>query len=41
MFKRASFHSIEGNDEGTIQARYEWAVKVKNSDEFSQELRFH
>ncbi|CEI95009.1 hypothetical protein RMCBS344292_09210 [Rhizopus microsporus] len=27
-FKRAAFHSLKRNDEGAIEARYEWAKKI-------------
>ena len=31
-FKRAAFHSLKRNDEGVIEARYEWAKKIVESD---------
>ena len=31
-FKRAAFHSLKRNDEGDIEARYEWAKKTMELD---------
>ena len=31
-FKRAAFYSLKRNDEGAIEARYEWAKKIVESD---------
>ena len=47
-FKRAAFHSLKRNDEGNIEARYEWAKQVAETDKsfprscvFIDESGFH